>query len=83
MKSTTTEVQKKTPPVVVDERRRRAIIRAEDTCEGSKCGFVAYSYERWDSMEIRERDGEPDRPYVFCPECTAKHDKKASQRRTL
>lgn len=60
-------------------RRQKAIERAGDACE--RCGWLAWSVPRQEELQLRDREGEPDRPHILCPDCTAKYDAKAAKRR--
>lgn len=60
------------------DRRQTAIEREDHRCES--CGWLAWSFTREAQLEIREREGEPDRPHAFCPGCAARHDEKTARR---
>jgi hypothetical protein len=60
------------------DRRQTAIEREDHRCES--CGWLAWSFTRESQLEIREREGVPDRPHCFCPSCAGSHDEKTARR---
>lgn len=77
-------MSRRTNATTAAERRRAEILRAGDACE--RCGWLAWSRSRQEQLSLRPRT-EPDRIrprgeaptfWVLCPQCTCRHDARAT-----